>query len=75
MSLGFYLNGVFVGSRVRDDGKVDCLIACGVNAYRVKVTHLPDYLTLGDTCMLEVFPSVFEGKLFWRGVFCENIGA
>lgn len=65
--MGFFINGLFIGSEPRKDGTgFNVLVSVGMEAYRVKVPDVVD-LDFGHNVMIEVKPTVYNGRLYLSG--------
>lgn len=65
--MGFFIEGLFIGSEPRKDGTgFNVLVSVGMDAYRVKVPEAVN-LDFGVKVMIEVKPSVYNGRLYLSG--------
>ena len=65
--MGFFIEGLFIGSEPRKDGAgFNVLVSVGLDAYRVKVPEVGD-LDFGCKVKLEIKPSVYNDRLYLSG--------
>ena len=69
--MGFFIHGVFISFETRPDGTIYILVACGIDAYRIKMSNVDpssfSSFSIGDTVTIRVRPVVYNGKLYLSG--------
>lgn len=69
--MGFFIHGVFISSESRPDGSTYMLVACGTDAYRIKLGNVDsDFFrgfSIGDLVTVGIRPVVYNGKLYLSG--------
>lgn len=69
--MGFFIHGVFISSQTRPDGTTYLLLACGTDAYRIKISDVDAELlrsfSIGDIVTIGIRPIVYNGKLYLSG--------
>lgn len=69
--MGFFIHGVFISSETRPDGTTYLLLACGTDAYRIKIGEVDaEFLrsfSIGDLVTVGIRPVVYNGKLYLSG--------
>lgn len=67
--MGFFIEGLFIGSESRQDGSgFNVLVSVGMDAYRIKVMDLDGDLKFGCKIKIEVKPTVYNNRLYLSGV-------
>ena len=69
--MGFFIRGLFISFETRPDGSICMLVACGTDAYRIKLGNVdPRFfsgLSIGDAVTVGIRPVVYNGKLYLSG--------
>lgn len=69
--MGFFIHGVFISYESRPDGSTYILVACGTDAYRIKLGNVdPAFFSsfsIGDHVTVGIRPVVYNGKLYLSG--------
>lgn len=69
--MGFFIHGVFISSEIRPDGSTYMLVACGTDAYRIKLGNVDSAFfssfSIGDYVTVGIRPVVYNGKLYLSG--------
>ena len=76
---GVWISGVYINTEPmvkRDSGEVygyEALIACGVDAYKVRFDSLPPAKwTLGTLVCVQVRPRVYNGNIYYNGISFDS---
>lgn len=69
--MGFFIHGIFISAETRPDGTTYILLACGTDAYRIKVGEVDaEFIrsfSIGDLLTVGIRPVVYNGKLYLSG--------
>lgn len=69
---GLFMEGLFIGAESRTDGNgLNVLVACGVDAFKVKVKAIPKPFEFGQPIVLQVSCTAFNGKCYYSGAFVD----
>lgn len=69
--MGFFIHGAFISCETRPDGSTYILVACGTDAYRIKLCNVDSAFfsgfSIGDLVTVGIRPIVYNGKLYLSG--------
>lgn len=69
--MGFFIHGIFISFETRPDGTAYILVACGTDAYRIKLGNVDSAFfssfSIGDLVTIGIRPVVYNGKLYLSG--------
>lgn len=69
--MGFFIRGMFISFESRPDGSTYMLVACGTQAYRIKLCSVDSSFfsgfSIGDLVTVGIRPIVYNGKLYLSG--------